>query len=99
MNDAPSGYLRAVGSPWKDATRDAILKDPRTRPQPWVKDAMIAYIDYCVKTFGQFPVTYNPMQAHFGAVIHNVDEEFYDTYYKVGYITDRIRNRSKIWHD
>jgi hypothetical protein len=39
------------------------------------------------------------MQAHFGAVIHNVDEEFYDTYYKVGYIHDRIRNRSKIWHD
>jgi hypothetical protein len=99
MNDAPSGYLRAVGSPWKDATRDAILKDPRTRPQPWVKDALTAYIDYCVKTFGQFPVTYNPMQAHFGAVIHNVDEEFYDTYYKVGYVTDRIRNRSKIWHD
>ena len=99
MNDAPSGYLRGVGSPWKDATRDAILKDPRTRPQPWVKDALIAHIDYCVKNFGQFPVTYNPMQAHFGAVVHNVDEEFYDTHYKVGYIHDRIRNRSKIWHD
>ena len=40
-----------------------------------------------MKNFGQWPVTYNPMQAHFGAVIHNVDEEFYDTYYKMGYIT------------
>ena len=65
----------------------------------WVKEALTAFIDYCVKTFGQWPVTYNPMQAHFGAVIHNVDEEFYDTYYKTGYVNDRIRNRSKIWHD
>jgi hypothetical protein len=30
-------------------------------------------------------------------VVHNVDVEFYDTYYKVGYVTDRIRNRDKIW--
>ena len=51
------------------------------------------------RTFGQWPVTYNPMQAHFGAVIHNVDVEFYDTYYNEGYVNDRIRNRSKIWHD
>ena len=62
-------------------------------------DAALAELDYCVKTFGQWPVTYNPMQAHFGAVIHNVDEEFYDTYYKTGYVTDQIRNRSKIWGD
>jgi len=93
------GYLRRVGAPWKTDTMEKILADPRTRPSEWVKDAITSYIDYCVKNFGQWPVTYNPMQAHFGAVIHNVDEEFYDTYYKEGYINDRIRNRSKIWHD
>ena len=52
-----------------------------------------------MKNFGQWPVTYNPMQAHFGAVIHNIDVEYYDTYYNEGYVNDRIRNRSKIWHD
>jgi hypothetical protein len=36
-----------------------------------------------------------PMQARFGAFIHNVDEQSYDTHYKVGYNHDRIRNRSK----
>ncbi|MEA2626468.1 MAG: hypothetical protein QOD06_2513 [Candidatus Binatota bacterium] len=99
LHQGIDNYLRKVGAPWKSETAEAILKDPRIRPADWVKDALTSYIDYCVKNFGQWPVTYNPMQAHFCAVVHNVDEEFYDTYYKTGYITDRIRNRSKIWHD
>jgi hypothetical protein len=92
-------YLNNVGSPWNQKTTDGILKDPHIRPAEWVQEAIISYIDYCVENFGQWPVTYNPMQAHFGAVIHNIDEEFYDTYYKTGYINDRIRNRSQVWHD
>ncbi len=99
MHRGDNNYLRKVGAPWKSNKIDEILAHPKTRPAEWVQEALIAYIDYCVKNFGQWPVTYNPMQAHFGAVIHNVDEAFYDTYYKEGYINDRIRNRSKIWHD
>jgi hypothetical protein len=99
LHEGPDNFLRKGGSPWKPEVAEAILRDKRIRPAEWVKEALISYIDYCVKNFGQWPVTYNPMQAHFGAVVHNVDEEFYDTYYKVGYINDRIRNRSKIWHD
>jgi hypothetical protein len=99
MHRGENNYLRKVGAPWKSNTVEEIIAHPRTRPAEWVQEALISYIDYCVKNFGQWPVTYNPMQAHFGAVIHNVDEEFYDTYYKEGYINDRIRNRSKIWHD
>jgi hypothetical protein len=37
------------------------------------------------------------MQAHFGATVHNIDEEFYDRYYREGYLNDRIRGRSRIW--
>ena len=62
-----------------------------------MKEATTCYIDYCVENFGQWPVTYNPMQAHFGAVVHNVDEEFYDTYYRPGYMNERIRKRSEIY--
>ena len=100
LHRGEQNYLRKVGSPWNSETTEAIIAHPRTRPAEWVQEALTSYIDYCVKTFGQWPVTYNPMQAHFGAVIHNVDEEFYDRYYKEGYIVnDTIRNRSKIWHD
>jgi hypothetical protein len=99
LHRGEENYLRKIGSPWNTDTTEKIIADRRTRPSEWVQEALISYIDYCVKTFGQWPVTYNPMQAHFGAVIHNVDEEFYDRYYKEGYITDSIRNRAKIWHD
>ncbi len=86
LHRGEDNYLRKVGSPWNKETTEAIIAHPTTRPPEWVQEALIAYIDYCVKTFGQWPVTYNPMQAHFGAVIHNLDEEFYDRYYKEGYM-------------
>jgi hypothetical protein len=99
LHRGDNNYLRNVGSPWNKTTAEKVIAHPRTRPPEWVQEACIAYIDYCVKTFGQWPVTYNPMQAHFGAVVHNIDVEYYDTYYNEGYVNDRIRNRSKIWHD
>ncbi len=95
--DGPEGYLRKTGAPWKEKTVEAILRDPRIHIAEWVKEATTCYIDYCVENFGQWPVTYNPMQAHFGAVVHNVDEEFYDTYYRPGYMNERIRKRSEIY--
>lgn len=99
LHRGEDNYLRRTAAPWKRDTAEAIIEHPRVRPPDWVAEALIAYIDYCVKNFGQWPVTYNPMQAHFGAVIHNIDEEFYDTYYRQGYINDRIRNRSRIWNE
>jgi hypothetical protein len=99
LHDGADNFLRTGGSPWKTDTAEQIIKDRRVRPPGWVQEALVAYIDYCVKQFGQWPVTYNPMQAHFGGVVHNIDEEFYDRYYKVGYVTDLIRGRAKIWHD
>src|SRR6266545_976904 len=40
--------------------------------QVWVREACIGYISYCVETFGQWPVTYNPMQARFSVVVHHL---------------------------
>lgn len=99
LHRGEGNYLRRTAAPWQRDTVEAIIEHPRARPPEWVAEALIAYLDYCVKNFGQWPVTYNPMQAHFGAVIHNIDAEFYDTYYRQGYINDRIRNRSRIWNE
>lgn len=85
-------------SPWKPEVTQAILDDPRTRPAEWVRDALVAYIDYCVENFGQWPVTYNPMQAHFGVVVHHVDEAFYDRHYRDGYLTEQHRKHFETWH-
>lgn len=88
-------YLKKGRTPWKPGPTGAIAEHPRNMPAPWVKDALTAYIDYCVQNFGQWPVTVNPMQAHFGVVVHQIDDAFYDQYYKDGILTPRHRAEIK----
>jgi len=85
-------------APWNPQVAEQIAKHPRNEPADWVRPALIAYIDYCVENYGQWPVTYNPMQAHFSVVVHHVDEDFYDRYYREGYLSDRHRQHFKTWH-
>ena len=97
--EGENNSLRQGQSPWKDpATVEGILSHPKAKPQPWVREAVQAHIEYCVENFGQFPVCYNPLQMHFGVVVHHLDTDFYDRYYKDGYITDRHRSHEADWH-
>ena len=43
-------------------------------------------------------MTFNPLQMHFGVVVHHLDTDFYDQYYKDGYVTDRHRDHEHNWH-
>jgi len=97
----PKNLLREAQGmgPWKnDSYIDKIVNHPRARPAEWCKEATIAYIQYCIDNFGQWPVTYNPMQAHFGVIIHHLDTDYYDEHYRPGYILDRHRNHYNDWH-
>jgi len=38
------------------------------------------------------------MQAHFSVVVHHVDEDFYDRYYREGYLSERHRRHFETWH-
>jgi len=97
--EGDNNSLRQGQSPWKDpATVEGILAHPKAKPQSWVREAVQAHIEYCVENFGQFPVTYNPLQMHFGVVVHHLDTDFYDKYYKDGYVTDRHRDHEHNWH-
>ncbi len=87
--------LKKNVTPWKPDVAKAEAHHPRNMPPEWVKEAFISYIDYCVQNFGQWPVTYNPMQMHFGVVVHHVDPDFYDKYYREGTLGDRHRERSR----
>jgi len=98
FSEGDDNYIRRVRAPWKEGTAEEIIRHPRNRPAEWVRDALIAYINYCVENYGQWPVTYNPMQAHFGATVHHVDVDFYERYYVPGYITEAIRRHFQEWH-
>ena len=97
----PKNLLRQAQGmgPWKsDEIVDKIVNHERARPADWCKEATVAYIQYCIDNFGQWPVTYNPMQAHFGVIVHHLDTDYYDEYYRPGYINDRHRQHYDNWH-
>lgn len=97
-SEGDDNLMRRGQGGWKPERVAGIVGHPNARPAEWVRDAVTAYVDYCVKTFGQFPVTYNPMQAHFGVVVHHLDEAFYDEHYQPGYLTERHRRHFETWH-
>lgn len=92
-------WMLTHGGPFKPEVVRSIVNDPAVKVSDWAIEAAIAYIDYCVDKYGQCPVYFNPMQCNFGAVIHHVDEAFYDRYYAGGgNITQQIRDHMKRWH-
>jgi hypothetical protein len=97
--EGENNLLRRGQAPWKDPqTIEGIVSHPKAKPQPWVREAVQAHIEYCIENYGQFPVTFNPLQMHFGVVVHHLDSDFYDKYYKEGYVNDRHRRHEADWH-
>lgn len=96
--DESHGTLLGAQSPWPPERGAAIATDPQTRLPDWAWDAAEAYIDYCVQTFGQFPVTYDPMLAGFGTIVHHLDPDFYNRHLRPGYITTSAANHQHKWH-
>lgn len=95
---SPQGLLRRGGSAWSGEVVETILAHPLADYPDWVWDAAAAYVDYCVERFGQWPVTYNPMQAHWGPVVHHLDVSFYERTYRAGVVGERIRSHAERWH-
>jgi hypothetical protein len=97
-HEGDHNLLREGAGPWKPERIDGIVAHPSARLEDWAWEATTDYIRYCVGTYGQWPVTYNPMQAGFGVIVHHVDADFYDRHYREGYVTDRIRTHFAEWH-
>lgn len=51
------------------------------------------FADFC----RQFPVTYNPLLAGFGTVVHHVDPALYEQL-RPGYLTDARLTHHHTWH-
>lgn len=96
--EGDDNLLRRGQGPYKDDHVDGVVNHERARPAPWVREAVTSYIQYCVDNFGQWPVTYNPMQAHFGVVVHHLDADFYDQHYREGYVLGRHQQHFANWH-
>lgn len=98
MSRGEDNWMLTHGGPFKAETVREIVSHPEVQVSDWAVEAAIAYVDYCVENYGQCPVYFNPMQCNFGAVIHHVDEAFYERYYDGSSVTPAIRQHMATWH-
>lgn len=98
MSKGEDNWMLTHNGPFKADTVREIVNHPVVQVSDWAVEAAAAYVDYCVERYGQCPVTFNPMQCNFGAVIHHVDPAFYERYYDGSSVTATIRQHMEAWH-
>jgi hypothetical protein len=98
MSTGDDNWMLTHQGPFSADTVRAIVNDPGVVVSDWAVEAMAAFVDYCVENYGQCPVYFNPMQCNFGAVVHHVDEAFYEQYYDGSSLTPQIRQHFSNWH-
>lgn len=82
-------------SPWRDpgTIQGAIPEYSEASIQ-----AVIAYCEYVMKHYGQFPANYAPIRTVMAFQAHHIDTAFYDKFYREGAYTDAHRNHFAAWH-
>jgi hypothetical protein len=98
MSAGDDNWMLTHNGPFNASTVREIVNHPMTKVSDWAVDACVAYVDYCVERYGQCPVYFNPLQCNFGAVIHHVDEAFYERFYDGSSLTPQIREHMQRWH-
>ena len=98
MSTGDDNWMIHSGGPFRPEVAREIVNHPDVQISDWAIEATVAYVDYCVERYGQCPVYFNPMQCNFGAVVHHVDEAFYERFYDGSSLTPEIREHMQRWH-
>jgi len=98
MSKGEDNWMLSHKGPYTAEVVLNIVDSPVVQVSDWAVEACVAYVDYCVQNYGQCPVYFNPLQCNFGAVVHHVDELFYETYYDGSSVTQDIRDHMERWH-
>jgi len=98
MSKGDDNYMLTHDGPFKRDVVREIVNDPHVQVSDWAREAAIAYVDYCVETYGQCPVNYNPLQCALSVVVHHVDDAFYEQFYNGSTSTPQIRDHMSHWH-
>lgn len=83
--------------PWKDEVYNVIRSHPSIGVKEEIKELVISFINYCVEKYGAFP-RIDPFWIPMAVVVHHVDLDFYEKYYKSEMITEKVKNHFKLWH-
>jgi hypothetical protein len=98
MSRGDDNWMLRHGGPFTADTVRAIGNDPATQVSDWGRRGMHRLRGLLRRALRQCPVYFNPMQCHFGAVVHHVDPAFYERYYDGSAVTPAIRRHMQEWH-
>jgi hypothetical protein len=92
-----TGIFRDAPGPsaWRDpaAIQTAIPEYSQANIQ-----AVIAYCDFVMDHYGQFPANYAPFRTLMAFQAHHIDMAFYDRFYVEGAYTEAHANHFALWH-
>ncbi len=98
----------------KFAPGTGFFRDPRPSSNAWQDPALvegaipeyseaniqaaIAYCEYVMERYGQFPGNYGPFRTLMAFQAHHVDTAFYDRFYRPGAYTETVAGHLAAWH-
>jgi hypothetical protein len=91
-----TGIFRDAGpSAWRDP---ALIQSAIPEYSEANIQAVIAYCEYVMKHYGQFPANYGPLRTLMAVQAHHLDLSFYDRFYRAGAYTDNHVQHLARWH-
>jgi hypothetical protein len=90
-----SAFDDEVPKPYKEPDK-VVGRVPR--PHPDTVELVKQYCQYCIDTYGRFPVYLDPMYQRLTVQAQHVDPDFYDLYYPPGALTQQHLGHFDRWH-
>jgi hypothetical protein len=103
MHEAVDAFMALKWSALDDDVAKPYLEPDKIvnaipRPHPDTVELVKKYCQYCVDTYGRFPVYVDPMYQRLTAQAQHVDPDFYAKYYPPGALTHQHLNHFTCWH-
>lgn len=103
MHEAVDAFMALKWSALDDDVAKPYLEPDKIvnaipRPHPDTVELVKQYCQYCVDTYGRFPVYVDPMYQRLTAQAQHVDPDFYAKYYPPGALTHQHLNHFNCWH-
>ena len=90
-----AAFDESVPKPYKEPDR---VVSAVPRPHQDTVELVKAYCQYCIDTYGRFPVYIDPMYQRLTCQAQHVDPDFYAEYYPPGALTHQHHEHFRRWH-
>ena len=103
MREAVDAFMAVKWAAFEDSVPKPYKEPDRVvhavpRPHEDTVELVKAYCQYCIDTYGRFPVYIDPMYQRLTCQAQHVDPDFYAEYYPPGALTHQHHEHFRRWH-